>query len=175
MKSSKWKILLFAAGFAALCAVLLVSCAKKEEDEKMSVVLTVAETSAEDDSGKEPDTLPERVDMVNGFRFESCDEIVYCTGDGVKLRKKPGMDGEVIGYMSRGKRVHRIGKNSKWSRILRDGKRIYIASEYLSPYPPETEAPSGEEETSAGETEASGGEEETPENMPAGEERKENQ
>lgn len=167
MKSSKWKLLLFAAGFAALCAVLLVSCAKKEEDEKMSVVLTVAETSAEDDSGKEPETLPERVDMVNGFRFESCDEIVYCTGDGVKLRKKPGMDGEVIGSMSRGKRVHRIGKNTKWSRILRDGKRIYIASEYLSPYPPETEA-----ETTAAE-EASDRETEAPAGASPGEERKE--
>ena len=175
MKSSNWRTVLFAAGFAALFAALLVSCRKKEEDEKMSVVLTVAETSAEDDSGKEPETLPERVDIVNGFRFEACDEIVYCTGDGVKLRKKPGMDGEVIGYMSRGKRVHRIGKNSKWSRILRDGKRIYAASEYLSPYPPETEAPSGEEAISAEEAEAAAGETEASKSASAGEERNEDQ
>ena len=175
MKSSKWKFLLFAAGFAVLAPALLVSCRKKEEDEKMSVVLTVAETSAEDDGEKEAETQPERVDIVNGFRFESCDEIVYCTGDGVKLRKKPGMDGEVIGYMSRGKRVHRIGKNSKWSRILRDGKRIYAAAEYLSPYPPETEAPSGEEEDAAVETEAAAEEAEGSKSMSAGEERKNEQ
>ena len=79
------------------------------------------------------------------------------------------MDGEVIGYMFRGKKVQRIGKNSKWSRILWEGTRIYVAAEYLSPYPPETEAPSGEAEISAGETEEAGGETE------AAEERNEDQ
>ena len=175
MKTSSWKTFLFAAGFAALCAVLLVSCGKKEEDEKMSVVLTVAETSAKDDGGKEAETKPESVDIVNGFRFEACDEMVYCTGDGVKLRRKPGMDGEVIGYMFLGKKVQRIGKNSKWSRILWEGTRIYVAAEYLSPYPPETEAPSGEAEISAGETEEAGGETEAEKSASAEEERNEDQ
>ena len=175
MKTSSWKTFLFAAGFAALCAVLMVSCGKKEEDEKMSVVLTVAETSAKDDGGEEAETKPESVDIVNGFRFEACDEMVYCTGDGVKLRRKPGMDGEVIGYMFLGKKVQRIGRNSKWSRILWEGTRIYVAAEYLSPYPPETEAPSGETETSAGETEAAGEETETEKTTSAGEERNEDQ
>ena len=175
MKTSSWKTFLFAAGFAALCAVLLVSCGKKEEDEKMSVVLTVAETSAKDDGGKEAETKPEPVDIVNGFRFEACDEMVYCTGDGVKLRRKPGMDGEVIGYMFLGKKVQRIGRNSKWSRILWEGTRIYVAAEYLSPYPPETEAPSGEEEDAAVETEAATEEAEGSKSMSAGEERKNEQ
>ena len=79
------------------------------------------------------------------------------------------MDGEVIGYMFLGKKVQRIGRNSKWSRILWEGTRIYVAAEYLSPYPPETEAPSGEAEISAGETEEAGGETE------AAEERNEDQ
>lgn len=175
MKSSNWRTVLFAAGFAALFAALLVSCRKKEEDEKMSVVLTVAETSAEDDGGKEAETKPEPVDIVNGFRFEACDEMVYCTGDGVKLRRKPGMDGEVIGYMFRGKCVQRIGKNSKWSRILWEGTRIYVAAEYLSPYPPETEAPSVEEAISAEEAEAAAGETEASKSASAGEERNEDQ
>ena len=107
--------------------------------------------------------------------IEACDEMVYCIGDGVKLRRKPGMDGEVIGYMFRGKRVQRIGRNSKWSRILWEGTRIYVAAEYLSPYPPETEAPSGETETSAGETEAAGGETEASKSASAEEERNEDQ
>ncbi|MBQ7534090.1 MAG: hypothetical protein IJT43_00545, partial [Stomatobaculum sp.] len=100
MRSSRWKAVLFSAGFAVLAAFLLVSCGKKEETEKMSVVLTVAETSGESTGGGKETaaSVPsERVDVVNGFRFESCDEMVYCTGDGVKLRKKPGMDGEVVG------------------------------------------------------------------------------
>ena len=112
---------------------------------------------------------------MNGFRFEACDEMVYCIGDGVKLRRKPGMDGEVIGYMFRGKRVQRIGRNSKWSRILWEGTRIYVAAEYLSPYPPETEASSGETETSAGKTEAAGGETEASKSASAEEERNEDQ
>ena len=85
------------------------------------------------------------------------------------------MDGEVIGYMFLGKKVQRIGRNSKWSRILWEGTRIYVAAEYLSPYPPETEAPSGETETSAGETEAAGEETETEKTTSAGEERNEDQ
>ena len=175
MKTSSWKTFLFAAGFAVFYAVLMVSCGKKDEDEKMSVVLTVAETSAKDDGGEEAETKPESVDIVNGFRFEACDEMVYCTGDGVKLRRKPGMDGEVIGYMFLGKKVQRIGRNSKWSRILWEGTRIYVAAEYLSPYPPETEAPSAEAETKAGETEAAGEEAETEKTTSAGEERNEDQ
>ena len=85
------------------------------------------------------------------------------------------MDGEVIGYMFLGKKVQRIGRNSKWSRILWEGTRIYVAAEYLSPYPPETEAPSGEEETSAREAEAAGGEAEASKSASAEEERNEDQ
>ena len=158
MKSSRWKAVLISAGFAVFAAALLVSCGKKEETEKMSVVLTVAETFEESTgSGNETAaSVPsQRVDVVNGFRFEPCDEMVYCTGDGVKIRKKPGMDGEVIGSMNRGKYIHRVGKNSKWSRILWNGKKVYAASDYLSPYPPETEASETESaEEGYGETEA---------------------
>ena len=123
----------------AALAALLAGCGKKKEEERQSLVLTVAETADED--RRETRASSADLDTVNGFRFETCDEMVYCTGEGVKLRRKPGMDGEVTGYLSKGARVHRIGKNSKWSRILRDGYRVYIAAEYLSPYPPETEPP----------------------------------
>ena len=34
MKSSKWKIVLFAVCFAVLVPALLISCGKKEENEK---------------------------------------------------------------------------------------------------------------------------------------------
>jgi len=123
---------LLLAALAAFCA----GCGKKEEEERQSLVLTVAETAEEDRRDTRASSAD--LDTVNGFRFEDCDEMVYCTGDGVKLRRKPGMDGEVAGYLEKGAYVHRIGKNSKWSRILRDGRRVYIAAEYLSPYPPET-------------------------------------
>ena len=89
--------------------------------------------------------------------------MVYCTGDGVKLRKKPGLDGEVVGYLDRGAYVHRIGKNLKWSRIQQNGKPVYISADYLSAEAPETEAP----ETLPEETdEAAAGESAERENEP---------
>lgn len=149
MRNKRWKAVLVFAGLFLLA--LQGGCGKKTESEKMSVVLTVAETTGEArESSAETPTLPARVDVVNGFRFEPCDEMVYCIGEGVKLRKKPGKDGEVAGYMHKGKYVHRIGRNAKWSRLLWNGKRLYAAAEYLSPYPPETEA--AEETLAAEET-----------------------
>ena len=143
--------------------LLLPGCGKKPEEERNSLVITAAETagtvtvtSGTGSSGKTTDT-------VNGFRFESCDEMVYCTGDGVKLRKKPGLDGEVVGYLDRGAYVHRIGKNLKWSRIQQDGKPVYISADYLSAEAPETETP----ETLPAETdEAEAGESAERENEP---------
>ncbi|MBQ7535462.1 MAG: hypothetical protein IJT43_07570, partial [Stomatobaculum sp.] len=67
-----------------------------------------------------------------------------------------------------GKYVHRVGRNSKWSRILWNGRKLYAASDYLSPYPPETSAEekesaaaeSGEAATETGSEEAESPEEE---------------
>ncbi len=141
MKSMRWKHIYKILGLAVLTAGLFSGCGRKKEEERLSVVITAAETVQ---AVTEAQTEEQKTDIVNGFHFERCDEMVYCTGEGVKLRKKPGMDGEVAGYMNRGRYVHRIGRNVKWSRLQIDGKRLYAATEYLSPYPPETEAPETE-------------------------------
>ena len=98
----------------AVLAAFIAGCGKKEEEERQSLVLTVAETAEEDRRDTRASSAD--LDTVNGFRFEDCDEMVYCTGDGVKLRRKPGMDGEVAGYLEKGAYVHRIGKNSNVKR-----------------------------------------------------------
>lgn len=147
-----------------LMSVLLLSgCGKKPEEERNSLVITAAETAAMFTVSGGTDISGKTTDTVNGFRFETCDEMVYCTGDGVKLRKKPGLDGEVVGYLDRGAYVHRVGKNIKWSRIQRDAKWVYISADYLSADPPPTmEPPETQplETDEAEDREADGGEDE---------------
>ena len=147
-----------------LMSVLLLSgCGKKPEEERNSLVITAAETAATFTVSAGKDSSGKKTDTVNGFRFETCDEMVYCTGDGVKLRKKPGLDGEVVGYLDRGAYVHRIGKNVKWSRIQRDAKWVYISADYLSADPPPTSEPPETQPSETGEEEdreADGGEDE---------------
>lgn len=147
-----------------LMSVLLLSgCGKKPEEERNSLVITAAETAATFTVSAGKDSSGKKTDTVNGFRFETCDEMVYCTGDGVKLRKKPGLDGEVVGYLDRGAYVHRIGKNVKWSRIQRDAKWVYISADYLSADPPPTPEPPETQPSEIGEEEdreADGGEDE---------------
>ena len=148
-----------------MAAVLLSGCGKKPEEERNSLVITAAETAATFTVGAGTDISGKTTDTVNGFRFETCDEMVYCTGDGVKLRKKPGLDGEVVGYLDRGAYVHRVGKNIKWSRIQRDGKWVYISADYLSANPPPTLEPPETQpaETSGSETKKAAEGEEEPE------------
>ncbi len=129
--------------------LLFTACGKKQEEGPSSLVITAAETMGTVTITAGAESSGPKVDTVNGFRFVECDEMVYCTGDGVKLRKKPGLDGEVVGALDRGAYVHRVGKNLKWSRIQRDAKLVYISADYLSADPPETEAPEEEEDPEA--------------------------
>lgn len=153
---------LLRAMLAAFCfAALLLPACGKQTDQPKSTVLSAAgserESQQDSDSEQQEESESEASsaewDIVNGFRFEHCDEMVYCVGEGVRLRKKPGLDGEQVGTLRYGAYVQRIGKNAKWSRILVNGERLYVASNYLSPYPPETEAETGEEVEPDAETE----------------------
>lgn len=148
-----------------MSVLLLAGCGKKPEEERNSLVITAAETAATFNVSAGTDISGKKTDTVNGFRFETCDEMVYCTGDGVKLRKKPGLDGEVVGYLDRGAYVHRVGKNIKWSRIQRDAKWVYISADYLSADPPPTLEPPETQppETDEAETGEAEGREEEPE------------
>ena len=158
---------------ASLClGVLFLQACGKKADAPRSTVLSAAgteqeagQTAAAGRNGNaplkaSPSGASAGTDIVNGFRFEHCDEMVYCIGEGVRLRKKPGLDGELAGKLRYGAYVQRIGRNAKWSRLLVNGERVYAAAEYLSPYPPETEA-AEESPAEAGETAAAETEEES--------------
>ncbi|GEM_PF-352031 len=136
-----------------LVLALLCACGRKRETEKTQLILTIQGSEAGETKETDLQAAPDPEDQVNGFRFEGCDEMVYCIGEGVKLRDQPGLDGEEVGVLSYGAYVHRIGKNKRWSRILVNGLRVYAAAEYLSAYPPETEAEETKETKPEGSTE----------------------
>ena len=136
-----------------LVLALLCACGRKQETEKTQLILTIQGSEAGETKKTDLQAAPDPEDQVNGFRFESCDEMVYCIGEGVKLRDQPGLDGEEVGVLPYGAYVQRIGKNKRWSRILVNGLRVYAAAEYLSAYPPETEAEETKETKPEGSTE----------------------
>lgn len=136
-----------------LVLALLCACGRKQETEKTQLILTIQGSEAGETKKTDLQAVPDPEDQVNGFRFESCDEMVYCIGEGVKLRDQPGLDGEEVGVLPYGAYVQRIGKNKRWSRILVNGLRVYAAAEYLSAYPPETEAEETKETKPEGSTE----------------------
>ncbi|MDD7389744.1 MAG: SH3 domain-containing protein [Lachnospiraceae bacterium] len=65
-----------------------------------------------------------------GVSFKSVDETVEATQN-VRMRKQPDANAEVVGTLPGGTKVKRTGYDSKWSKIVYDGKTVYVASEYL--------------------------------------------
>lgn len=150
------KRLLVRGSFFLIAVLVLSGCGAKKKNEKESIVLTVAETAGQtcvDDPNTA--TVAEKASasdvVVNGFRFKACDEMLYVSGDGIMLREKPGKDGKILGHLTFGTEVQRTGKNSKWSRILVNGKTRYIATEYLAETPPAEKNPESTMAVSAGE------------------------
>lgn len=65
-----------------------------------------------------------------GVSFKSVDETVEATQN-VRMRKQPDANAEVVGTLPGGTKVKRTGYDSKWSKIVYNGKTVYVASEYL--------------------------------------------
>lgn len=65
-----------------------------------------------------------------GVSFKSVDETVEATQN-VRMRKQPDANAEVAGTLPGGTKVKRTGYDSKWSKIVYNGKTVYVASEYL--------------------------------------------
>lgn len=65
-----------------------------------------------------------------GVSFKSVDETVEATQN-VRMRKQPDANAEVVGTLPGGTKVKRTGYDSKWSKIVYDGKTVYVATEYL--------------------------------------------
>lgn len=65
-----------------------------------------------------------------GVSFKEVDETVEATQN-VRMRKQPNANAEVAGTLPGGTKVTRTGYNKKWSRIVYNGKTLYVATEYL--------------------------------------------
>lgn len=65
-----------------------------------------------------------------GVSFKDVDETVEATQN-VRMRKQPNANAEVAGMLPGGTSVTRTGYDSNWSRIVYNGKTVYVATEYL--------------------------------------------
>lgn len=65
-----------------------------------------------------------------GVSFKEVDETVEATQN-VRMRKQPNANAEVAGTLPGGTKVTRTGYDKKWSRIVYNGKTLYVATEYL--------------------------------------------
>ena len=67
-----------------------------------------------------------------GVTFTEVNEIVYAT-TGVNIRKGPGTQHQVVGYLDWGYGITRIGiGDNGWSMVIHNDEVAYIYSEYLS-------------------------------------------
>ena len=72
--------------------------------------------------------------------FTDVDEEGYVTGNNVNVRSLASKTSDVVTKLSAGKKVHVIGRNSDWLKIEVDGKKVFIAAQYVSNKAPETTA-----------------------------------
>lgn len=64
------------------------------------------------------------------------EETVYAT-ENVNIRTEPNTDCEIITVLQKGSSVTRIDEADGWSKVIYEGKKRYISSEYLALTPPE--------------------------------------
>ena len=65
---------------------------------------------------------------------------LFCAKQNCNIRASWSVDSEKVGYLVKGQSVERTGyADNGWSRILYNGKTVYIASRLLSVDKPEEE------------------------------------
>jgi len=72
--------------------------------------------------------------LVSAAEYE--EETVYAT-ENVNIRTKPTTESEKVALLKKGESITRIGEADGWSKVIYEGEKRYITSEYLSLTPPE--------------------------------------
>ena len=110
------------------------------------VKITAPTKPSEPEETKAPDQKPEQKPQkpaepkpteapASGYR--DVNEKVYCNADRVNIRTAP-KDGKVLGKLSYGDSIHRLGVGSNgWSRVIFQGREAYVSSDYLTTKQPE--------------------------------------
>ena len=122
---------------AALCLMLTAGCGKAFEVAGDILSLSVADT------GKDEEELPERQVTVKPTQLptatatltptptQEAKEMVYCTSP-VNVRDAASTGSNVIGMLSTGDAVERLGQEGGWVKILYEGQEAYVYQDYVS-------------------------------------------
>lgn len=90
------------------------------------------------------------VDRAPSWHIQEKNDIVYSLYDQVNIRADHSTDSEVLGRAMTGQAFRRLGVTTGWTYImLDDGRKAYIATEYVSLQKPAEEYIPVDEETSA--------------------------
>ena len=104
---------------------------------------TAAGRQEEETEGEEETSADGQEEPEDGETdFEERSETVYATA-GVRIRRSPSTDGEVVGILNENESILRTGYSEEWSRVEYEGTECYISSEYLTLEEPAQTAGSG--------------------------------
>lgn len=67
-----------------------------------------------------------------GTCFTAFADTVYVNASGLNYRKDASMTGEILGSFPRGTKLERESNLGEWSSVTVNGKKVYVASRYLS-------------------------------------------
>jgi hypothetical protein len=161
---------IMAASLLTLTGLSMTACTNHKELSAQTVESQTTEAQAKDSREKEfetKDTLVLNTDDTNSAdnnvpkvtsmsvkkkeavqSFADTDETAYVTADSVNIRKEPSTSSEVLKKLNKGTKVQRTGKNEEWSRIVVEGKTVFISTRFLTLEAPATQA--AEASTAAG-------------------------
>lgn len=148
-------------GILAVCLMAgLSACAPSvtEASDQVTAVQTADETDAEPE-GPASDTTAQATSEAETTPTALVE--MYVTRLGVNVRSSAELGDNVIGTMDFGDSVQATGitVDDRWVQIIQDGKKAYIAKEFLSETKPEETEPAAEtsESTVAGSEDAASG------------------
>lgn len=130
----------------ALCLMLTAGCGKAFEVAGDILSLSVADTGKDEEdsySSADEEELPERQVTVKPTQLptatatptptptQEAKEMVYCTSP-VNVRDAASTGSNVIGMLSTGDAVERLGQEGGWVKILYEGQEAYVYQDYVS-------------------------------------------
>lgn len=108
--------------------VLFCGCREKKEPEPTKKPVVTNTMTPQPTTGS---AVGEEKEVVGDVEFTMVDETVYTTSK-LNVRTKCSTKSEIYKTLPERARVNRIGVSDIWSEVLLDGKKYFVASEYLT-------------------------------------------
>lgn len=98
-----------------------------EELENRSISESESETVSGDSQAEETETDPDTAD-----EYRETEDRVVVTADILNVRETDSTDARILVQLKSGEELTRTGYNSRWSRVLYDGKTAYVMSDMIA-------------------------------------------